>query len=131
MIRHVFNCWVEDWEKQFLKKNNVVTRERFEAKYKNLVWHDPDDDDKTKCFYTGVQFVVVWNGGWHVLAKNTEMLEEEKWAVNMVTEAMQYQETGDFMGDPWPVLKQAPELGIRVVLPVPTQAQEETGNVMG
>jgi hypothetical protein len=41
-IDRVFRAWVEDWEEEARKKNDCVTEAQLLAKYKGLVFHDPD-----------------------------------------------------------------------------------------
>ena len=38
----VFRAWVEDWEKDLLKMNDCVAEARILAKYKGLIFWDPD-----------------------------------------------------------------------------------------
>ena len=43
-IECVFWAWVEDWEEEARKKNDCVNEAQLLAKYKGLVFHDPDSD---------------------------------------------------------------------------------------
>ena len=44
----IFHAWVEDWEEEILRKNDIVAEVRLLEKYKNLVFYDPDNE----CMYT-------------------------------------------------------------------------------
>ena len=37
-------CWVEEWEKPFLEKNNVISMTHLLQNYKNLVFLCPDNN---------------------------------------------------------------------------------------
>jgi hypothetical protein len=41
-IERVFWAWVEDWEEEAQKKNDCVSKAQLLAKYKGLVFRDPD-----------------------------------------------------------------------------------------
>jgi hypothetical protein len=41
-IKRVFWAWVEDWEEEAQKKNGCVAKAQLLAKYKGLVFRDPD-----------------------------------------------------------------------------------------
>ena len=41
-VQRVFWAWVEDWEKEAQKKKNCVCDAQWLAKYKDLVFRDPD-----------------------------------------------------------------------------------------
>ncbi len=41
-VKRIFRAWVEDWEEADRKVNDCVAEARILAKYKNLVFHDPD-----------------------------------------------------------------------------------------
>ena len=65
-VRRMFHGYVEDWEVAgHKKKDDVVVRERYAAKYKDLIWYDPDDTDeeKMKCIYKDMQYIAGQNGG--------------------------------------------------------------------
>jgi len=40
----VFHTWLEDWEKEILKKNDCVAEARLLEKYKDLVFFDQGDN---------------------------------------------------------------------------------------
>jgi hypothetical protein len=46
----IFRAWVEDWEKENMKKEDPVSEARILEKYKDLTWYDPDTQ---KMFTTG------------------------------------------------------------------------------
>ena len=39
-----FCCWVEDWEKPLFEKNHILSETKLLEKYKDLVFHCPDDN---------------------------------------------------------------------------------------
>ncbi len=41
-VERVFGAWVEDWEEEAQKINNCVCEAQLLAKYKGLVFRDPD-----------------------------------------------------------------------------------------
>ena len=41
--KRVFHAWVEEWEEELLKKNDVVAEAKLLDKYKDLVFIDPDN----------------------------------------------------------------------------------------
>ena len=43
-ICRVFRAWVEDWEEEARKRNDAVCEAKLLAKYKGLVFHDPDSN---------------------------------------------------------------------------------------
>ena len=42
--RRIFHAWLEDWEEEMLLQNDPVAEAQLLEKYKNLVFHDPDND---------------------------------------------------------------------------------------
>ena len=87
-IRRVFRAWVEDWEKESIKRNDVVAEVKLLEKYKGLAFWDPND----KTTYTIGSENMQWfrsskkrgiDGGWYVLATNDDdeqesfMIEDE------------------------------------------------------
>jgi hypothetical protein len=43
-IERIFRAWVEDWEEDARKKNDCVAEAQLLAKYKCLVFRDPDSE---------------------------------------------------------------------------------------
>ncbi len=41
-VQHIFHAWVEDWEEDARRTNDVVAEACLIQKYKSLVFHDPD-----------------------------------------------------------------------------------------
>jgi hypothetical protein len=58
-VERVFQAWVEDWEEEARKKNNCVAKAQLLAKYKGLVFHDPDTG---KSFSVWEQHMVLHRG---------------------------------------------------------------------
>ena len=72
-IRRVFRAWVEDWEEEARRRNEAVCEAKLLAKYKGLVFRDPDNNN---CAF---KVKVLWDenmeyrlgrdgGGWFVIA---------------------------------------------------------------
>jgi hypothetical protein len=87
-IKRVFRAWVEDWETECIKDNDVVSEMRLLEKYKGLAFFDPDD----KVTYTIESNNMQWfraskkrgiDGGWYVVATSDDdemesfMIEDE------------------------------------------------------
>lgn len=87
-IKRVFRAWVEDWEKESIKHNDVVAEVKLLEKYKGLAFWDPNDQTT----YTIDSENMQWfrsskkrgiDGGWYVLAMNDDdeqesfMIEDE------------------------------------------------------
>jgi hypothetical protein len=69
-IRRVFRAWVEDWEKESIKHNDVIAEVKLLEKYKGLAFWDPND----KTTYTIDSENIQWfrsskrkgiDGGWY------------------------------------------------------------------
>ena len=62
--KRIFRAWIEEWEEDLLKKNDILAEVRLLEKYKDLVFYDPDND----CIYTVWHKNLEWqrgrNGGW-------------------------------------------------------------------
>jgi len=70
-IRRVFRAWVEDWEKEEARKrNDPVCEAKLLAKYKGLVFRDPDNNNCAfKVWDDYLEFRSGRAGGWFVIAK--------------------------------------------------------------
>ena len=76
-IRRVFRAWVEDWEKESIKHNDVIAEVKLLEKYKGLAFWDPND----KTTYTIDSENIQWfrsskrkgiDGGWYVMATSDD-----------------------------------------------------------
>ena len=87
-FKRVFRAWVEDWETECIKDNDVVSEMRLLEKYKGLAFFDPED----KVTYTIESKNMQWfraskrkgiDGGWYVVATSDDdemesfMIEDE------------------------------------------------------
>jgi hypothetical protein len=68
-IERIFRAWVEDWEKVARKKNDCVMEAKFLAKYKGLVFCDPDTGFVFKVWERNLEFRSGRGGGWHVIGE--------------------------------------------------------------
>ena len=55
-IQRVFRAWVEEWEEVTRKKNDCVTETQLLAKYKGLVFRDPDTNLSFKVWEQNLEF---------------------------------------------------------------------------
>ena len=79
--RH-FRAWIEEWEEDLLKKNDIIAEVRLLEKYKDLVFYDPDND----CIYTVWDKNLEWqrgrNGGWCLIGcPMNNKLEDEPFTI--------------------------------------------------
>jgi len=66
-VERVFRAWVEDWEEEARKKNDCVSEAQLLAKYKGLVFRDPDTQ---KLYYVCDQNMEFRRGkgqGWYLI----------------------------------------------------------------
>ena len=67
-VQRVFRAFVEGWEEEDRWKNDCVAEARLLAKYKNLVFRDPDTDKIFSVYEKNMEFRRGRNNGWFVLA---------------------------------------------------------------
>ena len=72
----IFRAWMEDWEKEFLKKNDCVAEAALFEKYKNLVFYDPDT--KSMFHIVGMEFHTGRKGGWHLVGESKKNDVDDK-----------------------------------------------------
>ena len=80
--KRIFHAWVEDWEKPLLKINNVIAEVSFFGKYKDIVFHDTNNE----CVYTVWHKNLEWhrerNGGWCLIGcPADENLDDEPFSI--------------------------------------------------
>jgi len=69
-VQRIFRAWVEDWEEEARKKNDCVTEAQLLAKYKGLVFRDPDTDLAFKVWEQNLEFRRGrGDGGWYVIGE--------------------------------------------------------------
>ena len=69
-IRRVFRAWVEEWEEEARKKNDAVCEAKLLAKYKGLVFRDPDNNNCAfKVWDENLEYRSGRGGGWFVIAE--------------------------------------------------------------
>ena len=71
----IFRAWLEDWEKEILKKNDCVAEAQLLSKYKDLVFYDMDNEAT----------FVVWNKNMEYHRANRKAGVEGRWALIYVT----------------------------------------------
>lgn len=71
----IFSAWLEDWEKESIKHNDVVSERKLLEKYKGLTFWD----DEEKCYQTIVEDNLEWRTrtrdktsytGWYCIAED-------------------------------------------------------------
>ena len=62
--KRIFKCWLEDWEKEVLKKNDPVQESRLLQKYKDLIFYDPDKCVNFTIHPGNMEFQRGRSGGW-------------------------------------------------------------------
>ena len=72
--KRYFCCWVEEWEKPFLKKNDPVARAKLSEKYRGLVLCYIDDVDKFlyTVYIVHMEYGKGKKGGWTVLSETSD-----------------------------------------------------------
>ena len=75
MVRHIFRAYIEDWEKEDRFKNDCVAEARLLAKYKGLVFWDPDTD-KTFHVEKNMEFRRGRSNGWFVLGVSSDQQDD-------------------------------------------------------
>jgi len=63
----IFCAWVEDWEQDARKNNDIVAEARLLQKYRGLVFHDPDTDNGFCINDQNMEFHRGRGNGWFVL----------------------------------------------------------------
>ncbi len=66
-IESVFWAWVEDWEEEARKKNDCVAKAQLLAKYKGLVFPDPDSGKSFLMWEQNMEFRRGGGNGWFLV----------------------------------------------------------------
>ncbi len=66
-IEHVFWAWVEDWEEEARKKNDCVAEAQLLAKYKGLVFRDPNLGKSFSIWEQNMEFRRGRSNGWFLV----------------------------------------------------------------
>ena len=67
-VECVFRAWVEDWEEEAQKKNDCVAKAQLLAKYKGLVFRDPDSEKSFLIWEQNMEFRRGRGNGWFLVA---------------------------------------------------------------
>ncbi len=67
-VECVFWAWVEDWEEEAQKKNDCVAEAELLAKYKGLVFRDPDPEKLFSIWGQNMKFRRGRGNGWFLIA---------------------------------------------------------------
>ena len=72
VVQRIFRAYVEDWEQEARKKNDCVAEARLLAKYKGLVFVDPDTGMTFSVYDKNMEFCRGRGNGWFVLAVSSD-----------------------------------------------------------
>jgi hypothetical protein len=67
-IERVFRAWVENWEEEAQKKNDCVAEAQLLAKYKGLVFRDPDSGKSFLIWEQNMEFRRGRGNGWFLVS---------------------------------------------------------------
>ncbi len=67
-VECVFRAWVEDWEEEARKKNDCVAKAQLLAKYKGLVFRDPNLEKSFLIWEQNMEFCRGRGYGWFLVA---------------------------------------------------------------
>ena len=83
----IFNAWIESWESEIVKNAHPTSGARFLIKYGNMVWTDPDNNNKL--FTADAHNMIFQAGrsgcGWCVKGVREDG-EEEPWMLSLLVE---------------------------------------------
>ncbi len=85
-IERVFQAWVEDWEEEASKKNECVVEAQLLAKYKGLVFCDPDSGKSFLIWEQNMEFRQGRGNGWFlvgVFADDKDNNEAFNWRLHV------------------------------------------------
>jgi hypothetical protein len=84
----MFRAYVEDWEQEDRMKNDCVAEARLLAKYKGLVFVDPDTEKTFSVYEKNMEFWRGRNNGWFVLALSSEDEDCEAFSLELACEVI-------------------------------------------
>ncbi len=67
-VERIFRAWVEDWEEKARKKNDCVAKAQLLAKYKGLVFRDPNSETSFSIWEQNMEFCRGRGNGWFLVA---------------------------------------------------------------
>jgi len=83
----LFHAWVQDWEQEIRYKNDSVAEAQLLAKYKGLVFTDPDHHNELSVFEGNMEFRRGSRNGWYVIAVSPdEDVEDEPFKLEIACE---------------------------------------------
>jgi hypothetical protein len=86
-VQRIFRAWVEDWEQDARKNNDIVAEARLLQKYRSLVFHDPDTDNGFCIYDQNMEFHHGRGNGWFVLGVcSTNAVEDEGFLLELACE---------------------------------------------
>lgn len=86
-VKRIFRAWVEDWEEADRKVNDCVAEARILAKYKHLVFHDPDTGGTFSIWEKNMEFRRGRGNGWLLIATCAdEDVDDEAFTLEIANE---------------------------------------------
>ncbi len=82
-VKHVFWAWVEDWEEGACKKNDCVAKAQLLAKYKGLVFGDPNSEKSFLIWEQNMEFCRGRGKGWFLVDVCTDDYDDENEAFSL------------------------------------------------
>jgi hypothetical protein len=67
-VKRAFWAWVEDWEEEARKKKDCVAKAQLLAKYKGLVFRDPNSEKSFSIWEQNMEFHQGRGNGWFLVA---------------------------------------------------------------
>jgi hypothetical protein len=87
VTERLFHAWVQDWEQEIRYKNDSVAEAQLLAKYKGLVFTDPDHHNELSVFEGNMEFRRGSRNGWYVIAVSPdEDVEDEPFKLEIACE---------------------------------------------
>ena len=85
--QRIFRAWFEDWEQNNLKEQDCVIEANFLAKYKYLLFLDPDSELTFTVASENCEYHCGKKGGWHLISEpNDDDGEAEAWDIELACE---------------------------------------------
>ncbi len=82
-VERVFWAWVEEWEEEARKKNDCVAKAQLLAKYKGLVFRDPDSEKSFSIWEQNMEFFRGRGNGWFLVAVCADDDDDENEAFSL------------------------------------------------
>jgi hypothetical protein len=85
----IFNNWVEDWEKEIVHVEHVLSKEKLLVKYRYLEWEDPDNG---KLYVADANDMTFQRGkrgcGWCITGNETATGDWQPWELRLLNKCI-------------------------------------------